>query len=265
LATGIYGIIGAQNEDNAGETLYLDGVDESRLFLARDEHENDDFFHKIGGVTRTKKIYKEEDCEDAKQIRCWQFAQVPFLYGEGVLADDEGHPNAISTAALLKFSQREDVPLEMGFSIDGAILERKDHAGNITEDKETGKHLTKTVALAAALTVKPCNPKCKVFLENDLHKSVRTAQIPMAVLEAVRAESAKRSFTEKMGNDWALFCKLEKLKKSLDNYFTAFTGIKCQQCGTPVRFFKSSDNLPNSCSKCGSSFSLAALWGSLNK
>jgi predicted Zn-ribbon and HTH transcriptional regulator len=265
MGTKIFGIIAAQNEDSAGETLLLDGLDHSRLFLARDEHEKDDFFSKIGAIRYTKKIYNKDECENDKQLRCWNHAQVPFLYGEGELADDEQHPNAESAAALLRFAQRPDVPLEVGFSIDGSVLERKDRAGNVTENKDIGKTLSKTLGLAAALTVKPCNPKCKAFLENDLTKSVANMPIPKIVLDAIKSKQAEKSFTEKLGKDWELFTKLEKLKKSLNDYFNAITVVRCNGCGDSVRFFKSSNKLPNFCKKCGSSFSLTNLWKALNK
>lgn len=265
MGTQFYGIGAAQNVDNAGEILFLDGLDNSRLVGVKDEHDNDDFFHTLGSVIKSRKIFSAETCEDEYQLRCWNYAQVPFLYCEGELADDTDHPNAKSAASVLKFSQRPDIPLDVGLSIDGAILERKDQAGTVTEDKTIGKNLTKTVGLAVAMTVKPCNPKCKMFLKNDLTKSVLDAPIPFIVLEAMSKEPAEKSFTESLGKSWELLCNLQRLKKSLDSYFTSFTGMKCKQCGTPVRFFKSADQIPNFCANCNSSFSLNELWGALNK
>ncbi len=262
--TEFYGIGAAQNVDNSGELLYIEGLDNSRLTKVKDEHDKDNFFHTLGSVKFSKKIMSEKDCENSYQKRCWSYVKVPFLYCEGVLADDHDHPNAKAAASILKFSQRQDVPLNVGLSIDGAVLERKDASGKVTEDKETGKNLTKTVGLAVSFTTKPCNPKCKLFLKNDLTKSIADAPVPKVVLDAINREQSRSSFTEQLKPVWDLYSKMQKLKKSLDDYFTGFAGVKCHDCGNAVRFFKSSKDIPNFCRNCGSSFSLSELWKAIN-
>jgi len=259
-----YGATAAENPDNSEETLLIDGfIDQLRT--VKDEHDEDSFFRKVGAVTKSKKIRSEKDCEDDKQRRVWNFAQVPLVYVECELADDTDHPNAKAAAELLKFSNRPDVPLEIGLSVDGGIIERLDANGVPTEDKETGKILSKTLGTAASLTVKPCNPKCKLFLENDLTKSDMTMEPPARYWDALKKSQASTSFIETLGDDLKILMKLHKLKKSLSDYFGAFTDIKCYQCGHPVRFFKSSDDLPNGCSNCGHQFSLNNIWQALNK
>jgi len=259
----IFGIGAAQNTDNAGEIILLDGLDTSRLIGIIDEHGDDSMFKKVGAITYFKKIYSEKDCENEKQARCWQYAKVPFLYIEGELADDTEHPNAKASAEMIKWSQRPDVPLDIGFSVDGGIAERRNSANQVTEDKESGKTLSKTLACDIALTVKRCNPKCKLFLENDLMKSIATAPAPANYKELLAKSMAAHSFNE-ISLEQVLADKLNKLKKSLDNYFGSFTDLKCHKCSNGVRFFKAGD-VPNCCSKCGSSFSMISLWKAMNR
>jgi len=44
-----------------------------------------------------------------------------------------------------------------------------------------------------------------------------------------------------------------------------FTHIKCHNCGNSLRFFKSTESMPNGCTKCGNSFSMSDIWKSLNR
>jgi len=267
MSTKIYGIIAAENEDNVGETVLIDGIDD-RITQMKDEHpssdDHDTFFRKIGIIRNTKKIHNANECDNEKHLRCWNFAQVPFLYGEGELVDDSDHPNAIAAASIIKFAQRDDVPLHVGWSIDGGIFERRTRDGRVTEDKKEGKILAKTIGIAAALTVKPCNPKCRVFLDNDLAKSIQNAPIPKEVYDALKKSQSKHSFTEHNLTNVLLYVKLNELKKSLSNYFGDMTNVKCYNCGSNVRMFKS-DSLPNHCSSCGENYTLEQLWKAISK
>jgi hypothetical protein len=266
MGLGLYGIIAAQNPDNIGETILIEGLDDSKLKVIKDEHpEQENFFHTIGTIRKTKKIFSEKDCEDDRQRRCWRLAQVPFLYGEGELADDTEHPNAKAAAAMLKFSKRPDVPLDIGFSVDGGIIERRTVSGQPTEDENTGKVLARSIGTAASLTVKPCNPKCVTFLTNDLTKSDMIMQPPVGYIAALQKSRASRSFRNTMHNDVKLLLGVERLKKSLTDYFGAFTSLQCKQCGKALRFFKGNSDIPNRCSHCGSHFSLNNIWQALNK
>ena len=262
MGTRWYGIGAAQNDDNVGEKLLLDGL-EDRVKFIRDEHDDLSAFRLLGSVNNSKKIYSEKDCEDEQQRRCWKHAGVPFLYVAGEFADDQDHPNAQSAASLLKFTSRNDVPLKMGLSIDGGIIERQTPDGRPTEDKDQGKILARTLGSSVAFTVKPCNPKCAIFLENDLAKSDYKSAPPARYFEALKKSQAKHSFNEIP--EWQLYIKLDNLKKSLVNYTGGFTSMKCHTCGTNQRFFKSSTDMPNGCSKCGKNYSMAQLWKALNK
>jgi predicted Zn-ribbon and HTH transcriptional regulator len=258
-----YGATAAQNKDNAGETLLIDGTDISRLRLVKDEHpEEENFFHSIGALTVAVKIHNEKECTNERQLRVWRSVQAPLIYVEGELADDEDHPNAKSAAALVRFAQRPEIPLDIGLSIDGGIVEKRNEAG---QPDEEGSILARTVALAASLTVKPCNPRCKLFLMNDLTKSDLAMSPPPAYWEALKKSQAKRSFNEISSAEFQLYVKMTKLKKSLADYMGGFTSIRCKKCGDGVRFFKSSKDLPNGCGNCKSHFSMSEIWQALNK
>lgn len=262
----VYGIGAAQCPDNIGETILLEGLDDSRLKGVKDEHPDEPrFIDRIGAITYHKKIWSEKDCENEYQKKCWRFAQVPFLYAEAELADDEDHENAKAAAAMIRFSSRPDIPLEVGFSVDGGIIERRDLAGRPTEDKEKGKILARTLATDLATTVKPCNPKCKLWMFNDLTKSDLAAPAPAMYLAMRSRAGARSSFRETIeSNQLKLLFKVDKLKKSLSDYFGAFTSVKCGGCGHGIRFFKSG-NVPNACPQCSKPFSMRQLWKSLNK
>lgn len=264
MGTKLYGIVAAQNEDRAGETIVLDGVEDNLQFI-RDEHENLNAFHILGKITYSKKIFSEKECENAKQLRCWNHVKVPFLYCEGELADDDGHPNAEAAAALLKFTMRPESRLKLGFSVDGGIYQRQTSGGLPTEDKEMGKILARTVAVSAALTSKPCNQKLEggIFLENDLTKSDIAMAPPPIYFEYLKKSQASSSIND--NKEIMLYAKVQKLKKSLDDYLGAFTAIKCHNCSKSVRFFKSTTSIPNSCESCRSNFSMNQIWKALNK
>jgi len=263
--TRLYGIGSAQVVDNSGETVSLQGI-EDRIGLVIDEHQNDDSFHNIGSVTKTRKIFKVDDCEDDYQKRCWDYAKAPFLYVEAELFDGEGHPDSISAAAIMRYCARPDVSpqFQMGFSLDGGIIQRLDAQGNPTEDKATGKFLARTLATRLALTPKACCPKAKAFLFNDLTKSQMSGPPPQAYLDALKKSQASSSVLESMNSTQAqLILKTESLKKSLDGFLKSFTSMKCQSCGKPERFFKS--NPPNKCQNCDKPFNLSQLWAAWNK
>lgn len=263
----VYGIGSVQVPDNVGETIVLDGLDTSHLKLIYDEHSDKNLFNIVGRISYFKKIHDQSECENPKQLRCWKFAGAPFLYAEGELADDQEHPNAQAAAALIKFTSRPDIQdnLRIGFSVDGGIMERMTSGGQPTEDKEQGKIISQSMVTGLSLTVKPCNPKCVLWPENDLAKSDLSMAPPKGYFEALKKSQAISSFNENLSKDLQLYLKLGKLKKSLGDYFAAFTDLKCFKCGKSHRFFKSSSNIPNSCDKCGNQFTMSAIWKSLNK
>lgn len=256
-----FGVLAAQNRDNAGETLLIEPLDTSRLGPLIDEHPEDiDFFRTLGAITYHTKIMSEQDCKNDRQKLCWDRTRVPLLYIEGELANSEDHPNAKSAAALIRFCARPEITnLKVGLSIDGGILSRTNESG---QPDENGKILAKAVALRGSLTHKPCNPKCFIVPMNDLQKSDLGAP-PEAYWEALKKSQATSSIIQRP--DFKLYLAMDKLKKSIGDYMGAFTSIRCKQCGNGVRFFKSSKDIPNGCSGCGTHFTMNDIWGALNK
>lgn len=247
-----YGIGAAQNSDSAGETIIIDNMDTSKLRVFCDEH-GSDAWSIIGGINYHKKIHSAEECEDDHQRRCWEQARVPFLFVRGEIAEQSGHPNAQAAASLLRFvSSKPDLPLKVGLSIEGGILER---AG------QDNKTLNKTVATGVAFTVKPANPKCVLFAEQDLAKSYTTP--PKAYYEALAKSQATHAFIE--SPKLMLLMHLDSLKKSVDDYLGGFTSMKCWHCGDGVRFFKSSRDIPNRCPKCSSAFRAFDIYKAMTK
>lgn len=259
MGTQIYGIGAAQAPDNAGETILIDGMDLTKCRILSDEHADEEgnlpMFRIIGGITLTKAIHSENECADDYQRRCWRSAGVPFIYMEGEMADDTDHPDAKSAAALVKFcAGKPDIPLKIGLSVEGGTLERGG------EDK---KILMKTVGTGFALTVKPCQPKCVLFLKNDLAKSDKTTVPPARYYEALKKSQSKTSLIE--NKQLMLLFHMDRLNKSLNDYMGAFTSLKCHNCGKAVRLFKSTSNMPNGCASCGNAFSMSEIWRALNK
>lgn len=266
MGTRIYGIGSTQDVDHAGERVILKGLNTDRLSFLRDEHGDDTFSTKVGLIDYHKKIFSEQECENEKQLRCWKFAGGPFLYAEGELADDQDHPDAIATAAWARFTQRPNSPVTLGFSVDGGILERQDANGTPTEDKETGKTLSQALCSSLAITLKPCNPKCRLFLENDLAKSVTSAPVPKDYKERLAKSQATSSvFETKEFQQIRTLVKIDSLKKSMEELTKGITSIRCKQCGVPARFFKSQP--PHRCqnSQCNHPHTMMDLWKSINK
>jgi hypothetical protein len=259
----IYGVLAAENRDNVGDLIKVANIDTSKLTKLLDEHhEEPSFFDTLGSINFHKKILSEADCENPRQKACWDRTKVPLLYIEAELADDTDHPNAKAAAALIRFCARPEIPLKPGLSVDGRIIERVNDAG---QPDEHGKILEKTMAIGGSLTTKPCNPKCFLMPMNDLTKSDAIAMPPARYWEALRKSQATTSFNELSPFDFALYLGLTKLKKSLADYAGGFTSIRCKKCGDGVRFFKSSNDLPNGCPKCRNHFSMSEIWQALNK
>lgn len=258
----IYGCLAAENPDNVGETLKLDGLDFSKLRDIIDEHHegNVSFFHRVGAITKAKKLFSERDAEDDLQRRAFARVGVPMLYVEGELADDEDHPNAKATASMIRFTQRPDIELKIGFSVDGGILERQNESG---EPQEGGKVLSKSAAISAACTVKPCNPKCFLAPMNDLQKSAIPTTPPPKYYDALKKSQATSSFMQTP--EVKLLFAAERLKKNLNHLTHGFTSMRCDSCGNGVRFFKSSADTPNRCENCKSAYSLEKIWKAMNK
>lgn len=264
MGTRFYGVVACQNQDNVQEIIDLAGL-EDKLRYVRDEHDPISCFRVIGDIDYSKKVMKKSDCGSDKEKKCWDLVGVPFLYAEGSFFDDEDHPNAQSAVAILRYTNNHpEARLKPGFSVDGSIVERRDNAGNLTKDKESGKNLTKTIAYSAALTVSPCNPKCGGALFLDEPPALQKSLVPPSgYAEALQKSIDTQSFTELPLQVYAERV-LSNLKKSVISAINDHATLKCHHCGQAERFFKSY-GIPNTCQKCGNSYTMKQVWEVLKK
>ncbi len=142
---------GSELKDTQGETLSVDGADINDLELGKgrfNDNHGKGFFNSLGRVTEAKKIFKAEDCDNARQEYYWDKIKAPFVYCKGYLYNDEDHPNARAAAAILRNIHREDAPLSMKASVEGGVVSR-----GISDPTR----LTHTKIHSIALTFTPAN------------------------------------------------------------------------------------------------------------
>lgn len=256
----VFGLGAVQSVDKQGELIEIANIDTSNLRMITDEHNSDQkgAWCIVGAITDHKKILSEKDCETPRQKKCWDLVKVPYLYVEGELA--EGHPNAEAAAALIKYTAANpDIPLKIGMSIEGLILERGG-----AENTPQHKIIKKSSADAVAITAKPCNPKAQMFPMNDLMKSSIEPPPQEYLKKFIDSSDAKESFKHKP--DIRLQQKLEELKKSLEDVLNGGTcSVKCWNCGDTERLFKASREWSNRCKKCGDARSMNDIWKALNQ
>lgn len=148
----IHGIFSASVVDSSAETVDLRGLDVSTLErdgVANCEHHGSGdpggFSNIVGRITKVKKIFKLEDCEDEHQRYFWsQTNEHPYLYGIVELFDSAGHRVAQDLAAILRSTVHSgQLPL-CNFSIEGQTSRRE---GNVIKE---------SIARAVAITIRPC-------------------------------------------------------------------------------------------------------------
>lgn len=250
----IYGIGAAQVSDKVGETIDLAGLDVSELRYLNDEH-GEKMRDMLGSIKKYKKIFTERDATTDWQKRCWGEVKAPFLYFEGDIIDDPEHEDAKAAKSLLRYvNAHPELPLAVGASVEGGIAERSG------PDK---KYLSKTVGKGISLTVKPCNPKCRVFIAQDLQKSEPPGALPEKYLRRLQDSRLTPSFQEIALV--SLQHQVETLRKSVTSLFGQFTDIRCPSCGHGDRFFKSSSNWPNCCGQCGERFTMKQIFRAVSK
>lgn len=159
----LYGVGASQAIDSSGEILMIDGVDLTSVHEGKAvfnwEHSNDGSDTIVGSVTFAKKIYSAEECENERQLQCWNETQLPLVYIEGRLFDREGHAGAICLAAIIRATAKIGEKSRIGTSIEGNTLER---------GKGEEHHvLKKTVCRKFAATLAPCNKTCDLYLWKD--------------------------------------------------------------------------------------------------
>jgi hypothetical protein len=168
---------GSELRDTQGEILSIEGADISDLQIKGRLNDNhgSGFFNSIGKVTKAKKIFKEEDCEDDRQKYYWNVVKAPYIYVAGQLYDDEDHPNARAAAAILRNIHKADCPLKIKASVEGGVVARG------IKDKSL---LAKTKIHSIALTFTPANQATLVEPLN-LDKSNIDTEADMAIIRSV--------------------------------------------------------------------------------
>lgn len=159
----IDGIAASQAIDTSAESIDIDGLDISSLEAGEGtlnyEHrhpkdEGGSALDVLGAVTFAKKITKESDCANDRERMYWEMVELPFVYIQGELFNDEEdeHASAQAMAAAIQFYKRKKLPIVVRFSIDGHTLERDEKNKNI---------LKRSIARDVAMTFKPANHSCK--------------------------------------------------------------------------------------------------------
>lgn len=151
------GIAASSAIDTSSESIDIENLDISSLqqghgvFLVEHKKPKDEkagYQDVIGAVTFAKKIFSEDDCDDERQLGYWKQIELPFCYIRGELFDADGHEGARAAASIIRFYQRNKMPIVLRYSIDGQTIERE---GNVL------KHC---IARDVAITLKPCNQSC---------------------------------------------------------------------------------------------------------
>ena len=158
------GISTSEHIDSSGELLIIENHDISDLVEGKGvlnfEHSNkaEDI---VGAVIYAKKIMKKEDCENDRQRQYWEFSKKPFVYIIGELWEDEEHPGACAVAAMVRYYNKKSEKILVGFSIEGATLERDDYI------------LKESVGRRVAITLRSCNKMAIAgVLDDPREKSV---------------------------------------------------------------------------------------------
>jgi hypothetical protein len=146
----IDGPLATEAIDSSGEELSVKGCDVSSLpesGVLNYEHTGPDkdgsFLSVIGRCIKAKKIFKRDDCENARERMYWDKLEIPFIYGIFRLFAE--HANAEAASAIMRDQARHEEPQILRFSIEGSTI------------KKEGNRLVRTLARDVALTKRPCN------------------------------------------------------------------------------------------------------------
>jgi hypothetical protein len=245
----IWGIAGTENVDRVGEKLLVGGADISDLRIINDEHKTNNCFSILGQVTMAKKILQEKDCMDEFELKAWRQVQKPLIFVRGNLVGGE-HPNSAAAEALVKYgAQNPDFPI--GFSVEGATLDRQ---GNL---------LKKTKVVAVSLTIKPCNPECRVYPAVNLTKSWDPISLPTEYM----GHEGRRAFRNVPTDEQRLLAKSQYLKEAREllksGNLDGAAIMKCWNCGEGKLFMKM--RLPNRCTACNEAFSMMDIFRATQK
>jgi hypothetical protein len=153
--TMIDGSAATEHLDSSGERLSIEGLDISSLEAGDGvfnwEHKSDHVSNIVGRILFAKKIFKEEDCANERELYWWNKIKAPFLYVIGELFDGTGHAAAKDLAAMIKYdhlARQKGIPVKnvVNFSIEGSKLET-----------EKNGEIPKAIARKVTCTVAACN------------------------------------------------------------------------------------------------------------
>lgn len=171
-------IAGSALRDTQGEMLSVEGADISELEAGRgrwNDNHGKGFFNSIGRITKAKKIFKRDDCEDDRQRHYWDKVKAPYIYAAGYLYDDEDHPNARAAAAILRNIHKSDTPLQLKASVEGGVIARGISDSSL---------LARTKIHSIALTFTPANNTTLVE-PTSLNKSEIDEAADMLLIKSV--------------------------------------------------------------------------------
>ena len=171
-------IAGSQLRDTQGEMLSVEGADISELEAGKgrwNDNHGKGFFNSIGRITKAKKIFKRDDCEDDRQRHYWDKVKAPYIYAAGYLYDDEDHPNAKAAAAILRNIHKANTPLQLKASVEGGVIARGIKDSSL---------LAQTKIHSIALTFTPANNNTLVE-PTSLNKSEIDEVADMLLIKSV--------------------------------------------------------------------------------
>lgn len=213
------GIAASEAIDSSGEILDIKGLDITSLKdgtgVLNYEHRNDQSEGAsandiIGSITYAKKVFGPKDCENDRELSYWNKVQLPFVYIQAELFDEEGHPGAQAAAALIRYYQRRKLPILMRYSIEGSTLER---------DPNNKNKLLRAIARRVAATIKPCNRSCVSGVVSDSQETPSKEVSKDTLAELVRHEDPNRVLLGSYEGEFEPIVSdpFEKLKSAVDN------------------------------------------------
>jgi hypothetical protein len=224
----IDGVIGSEHVDSSGEILDVKGADISSLpkdgvlnYEHAGENNGGSFESIVGRCVKAKKIFKEADCENARERMYWEKTQVPFIYGVFRLFDESDHENARAAAAIIRDQHAANEEQILRLSIEGSTIEK---VGNVL------KH---TIARAVALTRKPCN---RTAITDVLHdpkaKKEESADALAELLGTAKGEDPSRQKLSFVPFVYTPFDAPEvQLAEALDRLRKTYGGVLGAQVG----------------------------------
>lgn len=167
-------VAGSEIKDSQGETLSVQGADISEFRQLNDNH-GKSLYDQIGTIVESKKIFKEEDCDNERHKHYWNIIKAPYIYAKGYLFNNENHGNANAAAAILRNIHKADLPLKLRASVEGGVISR---------GLRDPSRLERTKIVGVALTFTPAN-KNTLVEPLDIEKSHFDEQKDLELIKSV--------------------------------------------------------------------------------